>query len=148
MMQNFIKLFLLASGLAIMLLYPMGNLLLIIPPNVVLAPFNYLQSLSIEAPFSLGFLIAMIVLLILAIPQRYPYGKGFIILGIGLLSYIIFQIFKSEITLYAFNHQTKHSYNLKYLIEFMIFLLNCIGLAFIYHSNMPRQLEQWKGKKS
>ena len=40
-MQNFIKLFLLASGLAIMLLYPMGNLLLILPPNVVLAPFNY-----------------------------------------------------------------------------------------------------------
>jgi hypothetical protein len=82
------------------------------------------------------------------VPQRYPSGKGFIILAIGLLSYIIFQIFKSEITLYAFNHQTRHSYNLKYLIEFMIFLLNGIGLGFIYHSNMPRQVEQWKGKKS
>lgn len=147
-MQNFIKLFLLASGLAIMLLYPMGNLLLILPPNVVLAPFNYLQTFGIEASFSLGFLIAIIVLLILAVPQRYPSEKGFIILAIGLLSYIIFQIFKSEITLYAFNHQTRHSYNLKYLIEFMIFLLNGIGLGFIYHSNMPRQIEQWKGKKS
>ena len=94
----------------------------------------------------LRFLIAIIVLLILAVPQRYPSGKGFIILAIGLLSYIIFQIFKSEITLYAFNHQTRHSYNLKYLIEFMIFLLNGIGLGFIYHSNMPRQVEQWKGK--
>lgn len=148
MMQNFIKLFLLASGLAIMLLYPMGNLLLIIPPNVVLAPFNYLQTLGIEAAFSLGFLITMIVLLILAIPRRYPYGKGFIILGIGLLSYIAFQIFKSEISLYAFHHQTQHSYNLKYLLEFIIFLLNGVGLALIYHSNLPRQIEQWKGKKS
>jgi hypothetical protein len=122
-MQNCIKLLLIASGFAIMMLYPMGNLFIVLPSSVFLSPFNYLQALSIESAFALGFLISAIVLLMLSIPQRYPYGKGFILLGLGLISYIIFQMYKYEVNLYAFNHRNENSYNVKYLIELIIFYL-------------------------
>lgn len=147
-MQNFIKLLLIASGFAIMMLYPMGNLFIVLPANVFLSPFNYLQTLGIEATFALGFLISTIVLLMLSVPQRYPYGKGFILLGVGLFSYIIFQLYKYEVSLYAFNHQNEIPYNIKYLIEFIIFLFNFSGLIFIYYSNLPKQIPEFKKQKT
>ncbi|MFH7767395.1 hypothetical protein [Acinetobacter sp. BSP-28] len=147
-MQNFIKLLLIASGFAIMMLYPMGNLFIILPPNVFLSPFNYLQTLGIEAAFALGFLISAIVLLMLSVPQRYPYGKGFILLGLGLVSYIIFQVYKYEVSLYAFNHRNENPYNIKYLIEFIIFSFNFLGLIFVYHFNLPKQIDQFKKQKN
>ncbi|OTG75197.1 hypothetical protein B9T26_06420 [Acinetobacter sp. ANC 4169] len=146
-MQNFIKLLLIASGFAIMMLYPMGNLFIVLPSSVFLSPFNYLQALGIEAAFAFGFLISTIVLLILSVPQRYPYGKGFILLGLGLISYIIFQVYKYEVSLYAFNHRNENSYNVKYLIELIIFLFNFLGLILVYHSNLPKQIDQFKKQK-
>ena len=117
------------------------------PSSVFLSPFNYLQALGIEAAFALGFLISAIVLLMLSIPQRYPYGKGFILLGLGLISYIIFQVYKYEVSLYAFNHRNENPYNIKYLIEFIIFSFNFLGLIFVYHSNLPKQIDQFKKQK-
>lgn len=146
-MQNCIKLLLIASGFAIMMLYPMGNLFIVLPSSVFLSPFNYLQALGIEAAFALGFLISTIVLLMLSIPQRYPYGKGFILLGLGLISYIIFEMYKYEVNLYAFNHRNENSYNVKYLIELIIFLFNFLGLILVYHSNLPKQIDQFKKQK-
>ncbi|OTG57357.1 hypothetical protein B9T29_15055 [Acinetobacter sp. ANC 3903] len=146
-MQNFIKLLLIASSFAIMMLYPMGNLFIVLPSSVFLSPFNYLQALGIEAAFALGFLISTIVLLMLSIPQRYPYGKGFILLGLGLISYIIFEMYKYEVNLYAFNHRNENSYNVKYLIELIIFLFNFLGLILVYHSNLPKQIDQFKKQK-
>jgi hypothetical protein len=146
-MQNFIKLLLIASGFAIMMLYPMGNLFIVLPANIFLSPFNYLQTLGIEATFALGFLISTIVLLMLSVPQRYPYGKGFILLGLGLFSYIIFQVYKYEVSLYAFNHRNEIPYNIKYLIELIVFLFNFVGLIFVYHSNLPKQIDQFKKTK-
>ncbi|TCB71019.1 hypothetical protein E0H88_06860 [Acinetobacter sp. ANC 4216] len=147
-MHNFIKLLLIASGFAIMMLYPMGSLFIVLPSSVFLSPFNYLQALGIEAAFALGFLISAIVLLILSVPQRYPYGKGFILLGLGLISYIIFQVYKYEVSFYAFNHRNVNAYHVKYLIELIIFLFNFLGLIFIYHSNLPKQIDQFKKTKN
>lgn len=147
-MQNCIKLLLIASGFAIMMLYPMGNLFIVLPSSVFLSPFNYLQALGIESAFALGFLISAIVLLMLSIPQRYPYGKGFILLGLGLISYIIFEMYKYEVNLYAFNHRNENSYNVKYLIELIIFLFNFLGLILVYHSNLPKQIDQFKKQKN
>ncbi|WP_228146628.1 hypothetical protein [Acinetobacter sp. ANC 3903] len=130
-----------------MMLYPMGNLFIVLPSSVFLSPFNYLQALGIEAAFALGFLISTIVLLMLSIPQRYPYGKGFILLGLGLISYIIFEMYKYEVNLYAFNHRNENSYNVKYLIELIIFLFNFLGLILVYHSNLPKQIDQFKKQK-
>ena len=146
-MQNFIKLILLASGLAVMLDYPTGNLILNLP-NILLTPFHYLHHIGIQASFALGFIIAAILLLLLGVPQRYPYSKGFILLGIGLFAYVLFQIFKLEISISAMNQATMFSYKLKYLIELIVFGFVSIGLVLIYRSNMPRPVEAWKTKKS
>ena len=137
-MQNFIKLILLASGLAVMLDYPTGNLILNLP-NILLTPFHYLHHIGIQAA---------ILLLLLGVPQRYPYSKGFILLGIGLFAYVLFQIFKLEISISAMNQATMFSYKLKYLIELIVFGFVSIGLVLIYRSNMPRPVEAWKTKKS
>ena len=147
-MHNLIKLLLIASGFAIMMLYPMGNLFIVLPSSVFLSPFHYLQAVGIEAAFALGFLTSAIVLLMLSVPQRYTYGKGFILLGLGLISYIIFQMYKHELGLYAFSHRNEYAYPIKYLIEFIIFLFNFLGLVFIYHSNLPKPIEPFKKTKN
>ena len=139
-MQNFIKLVLLACGSAIMLDYPMGNLIISLP-SLVVTPFNYLNQLGISASFGLGFFISLAVLLMLGIPQRYPQGKGFIVLGIGLMAYILFQIFRLEISISAMNQATVFSSKLKYVIELIVFSLVSVGFILIYRSNMPRPVE-------
>jgi hypothetical protein len=146
-MQNFIKLVLLASGLAILLDYPMGSLILSMP-SLLLAPFNYLNQIGIEASFVLGFFISIILLLLLQVPQRYPHSKGFILLGCGLVAYILFQIFKLEISISAMNQLTLSSYRLKYVIELIVFSFISVGMILIYRSNMPRPVEAWKNKKA
>ncbi|KXO81251.1 hypothetical protein AYL20_16350 [Acinetobacter venetianus] len=140
-MEKIIKLTLLATSLSMMMLYPIGNLIIILPSTPLLYPLNYLQTLGIDANFVLGFLIAIIFLKILSIPQRYPFGMGFIFLILGLFSYIVFQVYKFEISLYAFNHRNENPYNIKYLIEFIIFLFNFIGLILVYRSNLPKSIE-------
>ncbi|GAB02235.1 MULTISPECIES: hypothetical protein [Acinetobacter] len=140
-MEKIIKLTLLATSLSMMMLYPIGNLIIILPSTPLLYPLNYLQTLGIDANFVLGFLIAIIFLKILSIPQRYPFGMGFIFLILGLFSYIAFQVYKFEISLYAFNHRNENPYNIKYLIEFIIFLFNFIGLILVYRSNLPKSIE-------
>ena len=119
----------------------MEILLSYLPSTPLLSPFNYLQSLGIGADFVLGFLISIIFLKILSVPQRYPLGMGFIFLILGLFSYFTFQVYKFDISVYAFNHRNENSYNIKYLIEFIVFLFNFIGLILIYRSNLPEYIE-------
>ncbi len=119
----------------------MEILLSYLPSTPLLSPFNYLQSLGIGADFVLGFLISIIFLKILSVPQRYPLGVGFIFLILGLFSYFTFQVYKFDISVYAFNHRNENSYNIKYLIEFIVFLFNFIGLILIYRSNLPEYIE-------
>ncbi|MEB6677955.1 hypothetical protein [Acinetobacter haemolyticus] len=139
-MEKIIKLILLATSLSIMLLYPIGNLLIILPSTPLLYPLNYLQSLGIDANFVLGLFISIFFLQILSVPQRYPFGMGFIFLSLGLLGYITFQVYKFDISLYAFNHRNKNPYNIKYLIELVIFTFNFIGLILVYRSNLPEYI--------
>ena len=77
----------------------------------------------------------------MSVPQRYPLGMGFIFLILGLFSYFTFQVYKFDISVYAFNHRNENSYNIKYLIEFIVFLFNFIGLILIYRSNLPEYIE-------
>ena len=88
-MKNFIKLLLLAAGMSVMLHYPMGNLLIILPSNILLSPLNYLQILGLDAAFTLGLLISGLILYMFNIQQRYTWSLGFISLfTIGGLVYI------------------------------------------------------------
>ncbi len=136
-MEKIIKLILLATALSVLLGYPVGNLLIILPTTPLLSPLNYIQSWGIDAHFVMGFMIAIIVLKLLDIPERYPFGAGFVFLILGFFAYVLFQIYKLDISMYAFNHREENRYNIKYLIEFIIFLLNIIGLILIYRSNPP-----------
>ena len=144
-MKNFIKLLLLAAGMSVMFHYPMGNLLIILPSNILLSPLNYLQFLGLDAAFTLGLLISCLILYMFNIQQRYTWSLGFISLFIGIIFYTLAQSFKLEISIYSLEHVKEYGFNFKYLIELVFFIFISIGFILIYKSNLPAKLT---GKKA
>lgn len=140
-MINILKLILLASGMAGLLLYPMGNLIIILP-SPLLYPLNYLQYLGIDGNFALGFLISAIILYCLSVPLRYSWNIGFIFLLIGFLGFIGLQIYGFDVSKYSLKQVLEGGFNFKYFVEFIIFLFNFIGLFIIYKSNLPEIIQQ------
>ena len=82
-MEKIIKLILLATALSVLLGYPVGNLLIILPTTPLLSPLNYIQSWDMDAHFVVGFLISILILKLLDVPERYPFGVGFVFLILG-----------------------------------------------------------------
>lgn len=128
-----------------MLHYPMGNLLIILPSNILLSPLNDLQILGLDAAFTLGLLISCLILYIFNIQQRYTWSLGFISLLIGIIFYTLAQCFKLEISIYSLENVKEYGFNFKYLIELIFFIFISIGFILIYKSNLPAKLT---GKKA
>lgn len=139
-MINIIKLILLGSGMACLLLYPMGNLIIVMP-SIPFNPLNDLERLGFDGTFVLGFIISSMILYCFSVPLRYSWGIGFIVLLIGLFGSIGLQVYRSEVSTYSLKQVLAHSFHFKYFIEFIVFLFNFIGLLLVYRSNLPEILE-------